>query len=124
MIKMIVSFKRKPGLTFEEFNDHWRNNHAPLVQSVKDVLRIKRYVQNPNAQSPFLTKWVEERGFVLGYDGTAEAWFDSEEDMVAGNDSPEGQAATKMLFEDELRFLDPTSAVTLIVREREMINDL
>ncbi|WP_123026620.1 EthD domain-containing protein [Mycolicibacterium stellerae] len=121
---MIVSFKRKPGTTFEEFNDHWQNKHAPLVRSVKDVLRIKRYVQNPNAQSPFLAQWVEARGFVLGYDGTAEAWFESEEDMVAGNNSPEGQAATKMLFEDELKFLDPDSAITLIVNEREMINDL
>ena len=34
MVKYIICAKRKAGLTRQEFNAYWRNNHGPLVRSV------------------------------------------------------------------------------------------
>ena len=45
MIKLTFCLVRLPTLSREQFQDYWLNTHAPLVASVKDVLRIRRYVQ-------------------------------------------------------------------------------
>ena len=45
MIKLTFCLTRLPGFTREAFQDYWINTHAPLVASVKDTLRIRRYVR-------------------------------------------------------------------------------
>jgi hypothetical protein len=45
MIKLTFCLHRLPHLTRAEFQDYWFNNHAPLVASVRDALKIRRYVQ-------------------------------------------------------------------------------
>ncbi len=45
MIKITFCLRRKPGLSFQEFSDYWRNNHAPLVRSHQRALGMVRYVQ-------------------------------------------------------------------------------
>ena len=45
MIKLTFCLHRKAGMTREEFQDYWRNRHAPLVARHQKVLRIKKYVQ-------------------------------------------------------------------------------
>ena len=44
MVKLMVTLKRKPGLTHEEFSRHWREKHVPVV--LKNVPGLVRYVQN------------------------------------------------------------------------------
>ena len=31
MMTLIALLKRKPGMSAEDFHDHWRNTHGPLV---------------------------------------------------------------------------------------------
>ena len=39
MIKLTFALVRRPELTREAFQDYWFNRHAPLVASVREVLR-------------------------------------------------------------------------------------
>ena len=43
MVKMVVFFKRKPGMSVEAFQNYWRTTHAGIV--VK-MLSIRKYVQS------------------------------------------------------------------------------
>ena len=43
IIKLTYCLRRKPGMTWDEFSDYWRNVHAPLVAERAAVLGIKRY---------------------------------------------------------------------------------
>ena len=43
MVKVIVLFKRKPGMELAEFGDYWANQHAEFVRRVPG---IRRYVQS------------------------------------------------------------------------------
>ena len=52
------------------------------------------------------------------YDGVAEVWFDSEEDLVAGMSSPEGQQLGAALLEDEKNFIDHARSSAFIAEER------
>jgi uncharacterized protein (TIGR02118 family) len=42
--KWVVLLQRKSGMSHEEFLDHWRNTHAPLVLELQT--NIKRYATN------------------------------------------------------------------------------
>ncbi|WP_255519617.1 MULTISPECIES: hypothetical protein [unclassified Gilliamella] len=40
MIKLITLVKRKKTLSYQEFDNYWRNHHAILVNSQKEALGI------------------------------------------------------------------------------------
>src|ERR1051325_3292420 len=106
MLKMVTVFSRRPDLTPEEFYDHWHHRHAPLIQEVASTLRVRRYVQSPRVPSRVIDDFVSGRGWIDDYDALTEVWWDSEQDMLEAFGTPEGQAASERLAEDEARFID------------------
>lgn len=53
------------------------------------------------------------------YDGVAEVWFESEQDLMEGMSSPEGQKLGDALLEDEGNFIDHSRSCAFIVEEHE-----
>jgi EthD domain len=115
MIKLVFTLRRRPDLTPEQFHSYWRGPHAELVARHAPTLRIRRYVQTQARPS-------ELDGVLAGarestpqqYDGLAELWWDSLDDLVAANTSEAGQLAAGELLEDERRFIDlPNSPIWL-----------
>ena len=104
MIKQVIIVNRLPQLSRAEFLDHWRNTHAPLIQSLAATLGIHRYVQLcPMAESSPLAAASK-----LDCDGIAEVWFHSAEAVLANGASPEAREAMKQIREDEELFIDRT----------------
>ena len=60
------------------------------------------------------------RGMLPEYDGVAEVWFESEEDLMEAMGSPEGQRLSTALLEDERNFIDHSKSSAFIVREYEL----
>ncbi len=106
MINFIYCVRRLPALSREEFQRYWRETHGPLVRSVAPALHIRRYVQVHTLDSPINEALRESHGTLEAYDGVAELWWDSAEDLVTGGTSPEGRKAAQTLLEDERRFID------------------
>ncbi|MDX2378369.1 MAG: EthD domain-containing protein [Acidimicrobiia bacterium] len=114
MIKLVFCLRRKPGMTREEFQRYWRDQHAPLVAERAEVLGIKRYVQVHTADLPDVHEALQARngGSPEPFDGVAELWFDSTE-VFASGDPARVQAVTDLL-DDERRFIDlPNSPMWL-----------
>ncbi|MBV9991848.1 MAG: EthD domain-containing protein [Alphaproteobacteria bacterium] len=105
MIKLTFCLHRLPGLTRQAFQDYWYGTHAPLVARHAQVLRIRRYVQLHSAATPLDDALRGARGAPAGYDGVAELWWDSLDDML-GNDGDAARDAGAELLEDERRFID------------------
>jgi len=105
MIKLTFCLIRRPELTREAFQDYWINTHAPLVASVRDVLRIRRYVQLHSLPVKVSDQIRATRGGPEGYDGVAQLWWDSLADMALARAEDAGAAAI-MLLEDERKFID------------------
>jgi hypothetical protein len=57
---------------------------------------------------------------LAAFDGVAEVWFDSEDDLMAGMSSPEGQKLGEALLEDEKTFIDHSKSSAFIVREEAL----
>jgi len=107
MIKLVFTLRRREDMTREEFQRYWREQHAPLVQRHADALRIRRYVQVHARDTDLDGAIVGPRGSEPRfYDGVAELWWDSLEELGAAFSSDAGQAAGQELLEDERRFID------------------
>ena len=106
MIKLVYCLRRLPTLSREEFQRYWRENHAPLVKKHSETLRIRRYVQVHTTDSPVTEAVRASRPGPEPYDGVAELWFDSADEMMAGATTAAGRQASLELLKDEKRFID------------------
>lgn len=53
------------------------------------------------------------------YDGVAEVWYESEQDLMEAMSSSEGQKLSAALLEDEGNFIDHAKSSAFIVKEHE-----
>jgi uncharacterized protein (TIGR02118 family) len=123
MIKLVFSLRRRPEMTREEFQAYWRDQHAPLVSRHAEALRIRRYVQTHARSSEPATAQSLARGSEPDvYDGEAELWWDSLDDVIAAVSTPAGQQAALELLDDERRFIDLERSPLWIGEEDVVIN--
>ncbi|MGH7025586.1 MAG: EthD domain-containing protein [Caulobacteraceae bacterium] len=106
MIKLTFALTRRPEYTREAFQAYWFDHHAPLVASVSETLRIRRYVQTHSLPLAASADLRASRGGPEGYDGVAQLWWDSLEDVAAAAADPAGREAGRRLLEDEMKFID------------------
>ena len=52
MLRVTFCLKRLPGMTRAQFQDYWRNSHAPLVKEHAEALGIRKYVQSHSLALP------------------------------------------------------------------------
>ncbi|TQC45770.1 EthD family reductase [Rhodococcus sp. WS4] len=84
-VRTIALFGRKPGMSFAQFDEYWREQHAPIAAQVPGVIR---YVQRHIVPQEGATE--PDNGF--GIDGLAILAYESAEAMEAGWASEAGQA--------------------------------
>jgi len=121
MIKLVFCLRRLPGLPPSDFHRYWRETHAPLVRRHAAALRIRRYVQVHTLGDVLNDALRETRGGPEAYDGVAELWWDSRDDLAAAIATPEGQQAGAALLADEQRFIDLTRSPLWIAEEHSII---
>ena len=87
VIKTIALLRAKPGMTREQFAEHWLHVHGPLSLGVPG---IRTYIQNhivrqrpPRQDIPAIDAQI---------DGFVEMWYDSMEDYERASASPEIKA--------------------------------
>jgi len=122
MIKLTFCLHRLPGLSREAFQAYWFDSHAPLVARHREALRIRRYVQMHSATTDLNDAIRAGRGAPEMYDGVAELWWTSLDDLMAAMTSPEGQAAGLALLEDERKFIDLARSPLFIGEEKRIFD--
>ena len=123
MIKLVFTLRRREDMTREEFQRYWREQHAPLVKRHADALQIRRYVQVHARDTDLDQAIAGARGSEPRfYDGVAELWWDSLEELVTAFASEAGQAAGQALLEDEQRFIDLPRSPLWLGEENEVFD--
>ena len=104
MIKLVYCFRKRPGMSDEEFDHYWRDVHGPV-----------------GARIPGLRRLVQSRAIRLAgdarapdFDGVAELWFDNAQALLDARASAEWHQSGL----DEANFLDPSSAIYVVTEER------
>lgn len=98
MLITLGFYKRKAGLSTEEFRRIWSTEYGPLYNGHPDITRyLRRYVQHRlSPQTDFPTQFI-------GFDAFSESWFDSAADRLAMHATPFYSEVLKPMAE---RFLD------------------
>ena len=97
MVKLFAMLRRRSGMTSEEFVEHWRDRHGPLIAGEPTLARhIVRYEQHVRHLPDALSG-------TDGVDGVAVQWFRSIDDFVGFISEP---AYAELIAPDEQRFLD------------------
>jgi uncharacterized protein (TIGR02118 family) len=103
MIKAFNFFRRKPGLSVEDFRKYWLNEHAAIIRAIPE---LRKYVASITLPSAY-------RNREPLYDGISEAWFDDEAAIRTTADSPPRRAA----HVDDAKFVDMTTTGSIITDE-------
>ena len=115
-----MCLRRHPDMTREKFQDYWMNQHGPFFQKNAATMRARKYVQSLTVDTPMNDAFRESRGMLPEFDGVAEVWFESEEDLIEAMSSSDGQQLAAALLEDERNFIDHSESSAFIVREHEL----
>jgi hypothetical protein len=115
MIKVIFLLKRKPGITHEQFKDHYEKSHSRLAQKHFGHL-MTRYVRNYVSEARG-SRSLGTKPFDFGYDCVAEWILPNEEALNKIWRVFSDPAIGKEFYDDEERFLD--RAATVQIRSRE-----
>jgi uncharacterized protein (TIGR02118 family) len=112
MIKLMVMIKRKSGMSKAEFDSYWSGPHADQVLGCPDFKRhIRRYVQSHVVtQDGIQLPWG-----VSEFDGQAELWFDSVDEMNAAFNEP---AFLASVGPDDEKFIDMAGCRLMVVEEQ------
>ena len=98
MVKAVYMVARKPGLTIQEFQAHWREVHGSLVEKVPG---LRRYVQNPAVLEAYALR-------PMTHDGFAEMWFD---DLAALHRAAQTQEWEAVQADAATLYADPVGLV-------------
>jgi len=109
MVKLIICVKRRSGMTSDEFDAYWQNQHGPLVKSVPEFMRhVRKYVQCHLAHNSVPV------GAEAPYDGVAELWFDSAEELKRAFNEPR---YLEIIRPDEHKFADLSGCISFVTQE-------
>jgi uncharacterized protein (TIGR02118 family) len=122
MIKVVMALRRREDVPAREFHRYWHEEHGPLAVGLLKPLALRRYVQTHTLDTDLNTQLAAARGTGEAFDGVAELWWDSLEDMIAALGSEEGVHANQALQEDEANFIDLERSVLFLAEEQVMFD--
>ncbi|MCF1450348.1 EthD domain-containing protein [Agrobacterium vitis] len=106
MVKMAITFKRKQGMSVEDFQAYRRDVHAPLLFAIPEAKLIRRFIVSFPVPAP---NWQEP-----SFDALVEAWFDSVEDV---NRLYFSENFRTKVDPDHINFIDLSTAQRIISQE-------
>lgn len=122
MIRLEFVLKKRDDIESEKFYEYWLNNHGPLVAKHQKALKVQKYIQLHTVDDELNHIFSDQRGSMGPYDGVAELWWNSREELVAALQSPEGQSAAGELLEDEKVFIEHAKSPLWVAYEIPQVN--
>ncbi len=124
MIRLNYFMRKAENMSLEDFQQYWLDKHAALVVKNTPALRIRRYVQahvlDDDDDGELMRQMYGTEA--EGYDGVAEFWWKSRQDLAEALQTPEGQEAAAELLEDERKFVDFSRSLLYFCVELPQIN--
>ncbi len=113
MIKLFAVVRRKPGMSPEEFHEHWREVHAPLVAASRSGSHVLRYERHPRPLDDY------DRPFASDVDGVTVQWFASGAEFDASVAEPDYAD----IAADVDTFIDTDNLTWVLTEEPEVVID-
>jgi len=111
-VKFVVLLKKKPGMSFQAFQDYYENKHSKLIKLIPRVQRYMRRYLHP--LDPNISMEADDRFHVI-----TEIYFKNRADFeyaILNNPNPD---VPGILAEDEEKLFDRSQIMFYTVDERE-----
>ncbi|HRD99752.1 MAG TPA: EthD domain-containing protein [Ilumatobacteraceae bacterium] len=113
-VALVYLIHRIGGLTVEQYQDHWLNQHGPLA---KALVPTSGYEQT-HADHDGGAALASRLGFATpDFDGNATCFFDTAQDFADMLTARESSRDMNVIYEDELRFLDHDRSLGALMRQ-------
>jgi uncharacterized protein (TIGR02118 family) len=115
MIHLFAYVKAKQGMSREDFRDHWKNTHGPLVAAIpEDQRHTAYYAQYVRLDSDY------DRPGAPDFDGVALQSFETFDDFKAFVAAP---AVAEQLGPDGPKFMDLEKSVWILTDDPFVLID-
>ena len=104
MVKVIMPLRKKTGMSQKDFDDHWLNNHGPLV--TRGIPGLRRYVQSHIV------------GENQEFDGVAELYFDDIDSWKKALHFLTKEDGGQIIRDDNVNFVDSSRLFFLVTEEK------
>jgi uncharacterized protein (TIGR02118 family) len=106
VIKLLIGFKRKQGMSIEDFRTHCRDVHTPLLFSIPEAEKIRRFV----VSCPIPETTEDEPTF----DAMVEVCYDDFKDM---EELMQSENFRDTVDPDHAKFIDFSTMVRLVTED-------
>ena len=89
MIKFVQCVRRRPGLSKEEFQEHWAA-YSRQVKAIAAASNATRSMLSRSLQVERNIEIIQDRGTKAPYDGMVEIWWQNGNEIAAYIDSGTG----------------------------------
>ncbi|TPM24609.1 EthD domain-containing protein [Mesorhizobium sp. B2-3-5] len=113
-VKIVAFFKRRIGMTRQEFIDYYETVHCKLAEKYLDRSGIVRYMRrylNP------IPDWLTDRTSDSGFDVVMELWFEDKASFDAAFGGTPDPVVAAVFREDEERIFDRSCVSYNMVEE-------
>lgn len=121
MLKLMIFIKKKDGITFSEFVDHYEKSHAPLISRHLSEYFTDYRRNFINHDDEYNFEGTFDRPGDLkappAFDVITEIWFDSRSDLVEMYKVLRTPEIALEVAQDEEKFMDRQSLKVLIANE-------
>ena len=118
MIKFVQCVRRKPGLSKQEFGEHW-TEYCKQIRAIADASSGQRCVFSRSLAVEQNLDIIQERGTKAPYDGMVEVWWERGNDIVAFLDSGSGDKVIDDLRRAQEAFMDLPNCTFFFASEEE-----
>ncbi|MFE5286038.1 EthD domain-containing protein [Nocardia sp. NPDC056611] len=116
-VKLICALRRRQDRTPDQFNDYWLKVHGPIAIKALTALGATRYVQSHTTDTVLNATVAVSHSTGPAYDGITEAWFPSEQRLLAALATPAGTQANQALADNEKEFIDVAQSSYFLTKE-------
>lgn len=114
VIKLMCHFKRKPGMTLEEFKDYYEHHHVKLVLEL--LPHPIDYRRNYRIDGAVFDPFDQKANGEPAYDVIQESWYRPEDFEVMAAIAARPEVA-RLIVEDEERFMDRSATQIMLFEE-------
>ncbi|MEN8803808.1 MAG: EthD domain-containing protein [Thiogranum sp.] len=107
MIRYINCFRKKSGVSAEEFRECWNSTeYNELIERIAAFYQAVRYAKNLTLRVEMGQKLISDRGMSEPYDGIIEYYWDNAHQLSTLYETPEARILGEKIGKYQNEFID------------------
>ena len=111
-VKVVAMLKRRPGMSFSEFQDYYEKHHAELGRALPEMAYYVRRYLRPRPMTSFSQEADQD------FDVLTEQWYATIEDYQRARERLADPALAQAIREDEDKLFDRSAMRVYLLEER------